>query len=126
MNTLQIHDVGQLSWHHHVEELYVPLEGFCSMIGSLQSPTADPNLLHLIYPTVQKACLPGHLPENRGEIIGPFLHKQASVGQVVGLLGYLYNLGILREGLPTALLEEFYKGSSLFQISVGMFFLGGV
>ena len=74
------------------------------MIGSLQSPLASPNVLHLIYLGVQKVCLPDHLSENRGQIIGPFLYKHASVGWVVGSLGHLYSLRILGEGLPMALL----------------------
>ena len=96
------------------------------MIGGLQTPLVGPNLLHLIYLGVQKVCLPDHLPENRGEIIGPFLHKHASVGWEVGSLGHLYNLGILGEGLLMALLEKVCKGPSLFPFLMGMFFLGDV
>ena len=96
------------------------------MIGGLQSPPASPNLLHLIYLSIQKVCLWGHLLENRGEIIGPFLHKHASMGWVVGSPGCLYDLRILGVGIPMALLEEFHKWPSLFPFLMGMFFLGDI
>ena len=102
------------------KKLYIPLGGFCSVIGSLLP--ANPNLLNLIYLSVQEVCL----PENRGEIIGPLLHKHASVGQMVGSPGNLVDHRILGEGLPMALPEQFHKGPSLFPLLMGMFFLGDV
>ena len=64
-------------------------------------------------------------PENRGEIVGPFLHKHASVGWLVGLSGHLYDLRILGEGLPNGSPWGVSLGDLSLSISLGMFLLGG-
>ena len=81
------------------EKLYVPLGGFCGTIGGYRALMAGPSLLHLIYLNIQEACFPGHLPENWGEVIRPFLFKHGSVGLVVGPPGCFYHLRLLGEGL---------------------------
>ena len=92
-----------------MEELYVPLGGFCGVIGGFEPLLASPSLLHLVYLDIQEACLLGHFPEHWSEVIWPFLFKHGFMHLVVGLhWADFYYLWVLGEGFSSG----FPEGSS--------------